>query len=597
MNIALISREFPPFYGGGIGTYTEQAAVALAEAGHRVVVVTMSHDGCESRVAHAADSRILVVRLPLIVGDDWSCPAPSIDGPITRACFSHLGPWSVFSKQVADALPGLVREHAIDVIEGPECGAILWWTLNQRRLGAEVVRSVDGASPLYVVQLHSPNAWIDEQNRESPPNRAAFELRRAERESAMWADLVIAPSVDIATWAGERWGIGPVENVPYPLGSIGVRSERRLDGGGAIVGATGGLRCLMIGRAEPRKGVDVLVRAIAIACRRGIDVSAEIAGQDTRDWRTGAWFAQRCMSTMLPAEMRERVSHLGKLDRARLADARQRADVCVAPGAVDNFPYAVVESMARGLPVIAPSVGGIAELVREGIEGHIFVPHDPGSLADAFSRHAVLSHDQRARMGEASAARVAWFCGNGRAVSVRERVFGEAIRRGVCEGERSVRDVRHVGGDASLLAGPVRRGVVDFAIGWERARDGMVVPFGTPTLEALASMPSIRGPLAVRADLIERYREETGNEDPASDEMACWLVQHGARGAVDPSVVTEVGPCGEAEGEDRPILIDERAFRSVVPLRMARRNHPLPWVLAPARAGVTGLPMRSGRSG
>ncbi|MBX3362547.1 MAG: glycosyltransferase, partial [Phycisphaeraceae bacterium] len=465
------------------------------------------------------------------------------------------------------------------------------------RLGAEVARRADGASPLYVVQLHSPNAWIDEQNRESPPNRAALELRRAERESAMWADLVIAPSVDLATWARERWGIGSVENVPYPLGSIGVKSERRLDGGGRVDGEMGGLRCLMIGRAEPRKGVDVLVRAIAIACRRGIDVSAEIAGQDTRDWRTGAWFAQRCMSTMLPAEMRARVSHLGKLDRARLDDARQRADVCVAPGAVDNFPYAVVESMAKGLPVIAPAVGGIAELVREGIEGHIFVPHDPGSLADAMSRHAALSCEQRARMGEASSARVAWFCGNGRAVSVRERVFGEAIRRGVREEARSVRDVRHVGGDASLLAGVVRRGVADFAIGWERARDGMVMPFGTPTLETLAASPPIRGPLAARADFFDRYREETGNEDPTSDEMACWLVQHGATGAVDPSVVTEVGSCDEVECEERPILIDERAFRSVVPLRMARRNLPLPWVLAPARPGVTGLPMPPDRSG
>lgn len=597
MNIALISREFPPFFGGGIGTYTEQAAVALADAGHRVVVVTMSQDGCESGGAHASDARILVVRLPLIVGDDWSFPAPSIDGPIARGCFSQLGPWSVFSKQVSDALPGLVREHAIDVVEGPECGAILWWTLNQRRLGAEVARRSDGASPLYVVQLHSPNAWIDEQNRESPPNRAALELRRAERESATWADLVIAPSVDLAAWARERWGIGPVENVPYPLGSIGVTGERRIDGGGRVVGVTRGLRCLMIGRAEPRKGVDVLVRAIAIACGRGIDVRAEIAGQDTRDWRTGAWFARRCMSTMLPAEMRERVSHLGKIDGARLAEARQRADVCVAPGVVDNFPYAVVESMARGLPVIAPAVGGIAELVREGMEGHIFSPHDPGSLADAMSRHAALSLEQRARMGEASAARVAWFCGNGRAVSVRERVFGEAIRRVVREEARSVCDVRHVGGDASLLAGVVRRGVADFAIGWERTGDGLVMPFGTPTLETLAASPPIRGPLAVRGDLVERYREATGNEDPTSDEMACWLVQHGATGAVDPSVVTEVGSCGEAEREDRPILIDERAFRSVVPLRMAQRNHPFPWVVAPARPGVIGLRMRPDRSG
>jgi hypothetical protein len=233
--------------------------------------------------------------------------------------------------------------------------------------------------------------------------------------------------------------------------------------------------------------------------------------------------------------------------------------------------------------------------VREGIEGHIFVPHDPGSLADAMSRHAALSLEERARMGEASAARASWFCGNGRAVSARERVFGEAIRLGARQQERSVRDVRHVGGDASALAGVVRRCLADFAIGWERTPDGIVIPFGTPTLETLASSPQIRGPIAVRADLFQRYREETVVEAPTPDELACWLVEREATGAVDPSVLSEVGSFGEAMRANRPMLTDERAFRSVVPLLMARKNHQLPWTLAPARPGLTGLRMRPGR--
>ena len=41
MNVCLISREFPPFFGGGIGTYTVHWSRALAAAGHRVVVVTV----------------------------------------------------------------------------------------------------------------------------------------------------------------------------------------------------------------------------------------------------------------------------------------------------------------------------------------------------------------------------------------------------------------------------------------------------------------------------------------------------------------------------------------------------------------------------
>lgn len=589
MNIALVSREFTPFYGGGIGTYTEQAACALAEAGHRVVVLTISDDGSVWRGPLEGELRVTVVRVPLVLGTDWSRPAPAIDTARNRAAFDELGPWSVFSRQVAETLPDLVREFSIDVVEAPECGGILWWTLNRRRLGLRTLMNAEGREPLMVVQLHSPNEWIDEYNREAPPRRSSFELRRAERESAAWADLVIAPSRDLGLWAAERWGIPKIETVPYPLGRISVGAGQRgneLRAAGERSCSEGTLRCLFVGRMEPRKGVDVALRALVIASRRGADIRMEFAGQDTRDWRTGAWFARRSLRAIVPPEFLTKVTFHGKLDSRALARARARADLCIAPGVVDNFPYAAMESMASGLPVVAPAVGGMSELVRNGVEGHIFAPHDAGAFADALLAHAALSRDARERMSRASLARVAAYCSNQRSVEVRERVFQESIAA------RGVRDVPAcasvaiVGAEAPDLRSVVEAGAADFAIGWEEDSSGRWRAFGTPGLDSSALASPVLGSVAVRADLLASFERECGESRENRQALVEWLVERGARGAVDPDVSSVVEFSDLAGATESPLWMHPGAFSHLATLRIARRVHPIPWELAACQAEV-----------
>lgn len=592
MNIILVSREFPPFYGGGIGTYTEQAAHALAGAGHRVVVLTVSRDGTSSRAPHGRDPRITVVRVPLVAGDDWSRPAAAIDTPENRAAFTQLGPWSVFSRQVADTLPLLVREFSTDVVEAPECGAILWWTLNDRRIGRGALRRSDGSEPLLVVQLHSPNEWVDEHNRQAPPVRASLELRRAERESAQWADLVISPSRDLGAWAQTRWGLRAVETVPYPLGFIQPEPREGVRAGDSP------LRCLLVGRLEPRKGVDVLIAAMAIAGRRGLDVRVELAGQDTRDWRTGAWFTKRAINTMLAPSHADRVTLLGKIDAPALAAARARADICLAPGIVDNFPYAAVESMAAGLPVIAPSVGGMSELVRDGVEGHIFRPHDPASLAEAILAHAACPTPTRVAMAQAAVDRVTAFCSNQRAVSIRESLFARALsdRTSGQAFRLPEADVIVIAGEAPSLVGAVRSGAGDFAIGWERAPDASVIAHAVPGRVASCIGMPVRGPVAVRAELLDALLAEQGefqDGGPDPDTLVRCLIDRAARGAVDPNLISpqasrSAGLAGIDDGS--PHGLEPATFREVAPLRMARRLHPYPWEVVPVEKAATPAP-------
>jgi glycosyltransferase involved in cell wall biosynthesis len=71
----------------------------------------------------------------------------------------------------------------------------------------------------------------------------------------------------------------------------------------------------------------------------------------------------------------------------------------------ENFPYAVLEAFALGKPVVASAVGGLPEMVEDGVTGLVVEPGDAAGLAAAMKR---LTADRglAMRMGEAGRRRV-----------------------------------------------------------------------------------------------------------------------------------------------------------------------------------------------
>ncbi len=108
-------------------------------------------------------------------------------------------------------------------------------------------------------------------------------------------------------------------------------------------------------------------------------------------------------------------------------DLLRAADLFVVSSYLEGMGTATLDAMAAGLPVVATRVGGIPEIVEDGVSGILVPPRDPGALAAAMVR---LSNDAdlRARLGEAGRVRVREFSAD--RTEERTRALYDEVLRG-----------------------------------------------------------------------------------------------------------------------------------------------------------------------
>ena len=160
----------------------------------------------------------------------------------------------------------------------------------------------------------------------------------------------------------------------------GIRSELGLSGEEHLAVAVANLRS--------EKGYDVLLDAAGVICARGLPIRFAAAG-------TGA----------LEAELATRRHELGLDDRFRFLGHRNdamgllaAADVFVLASHQEGLPVALMEAMSVGTAIVATAVGGVPQVVHDGVNGLVVPPGDPLALADAIER-VCSDPELRTRLG------------------------------------------------------------------------------------------------------------------------------------------------------------------------------------------------------
>jgi glycosyltransferase involved in cell wall biosynthesis len=188
----------------------------------------------------------------------------------------------------------------------------------------------------------------------------------------------------------------PIEVIPYTISlpEAAPAPSMSQDGTGPV---------LFVGRLVERKGVAHLVEAIARLAGGSAGPRLEIVGEGPE--RTGLEaLAQRL-------GVADRVVFRGKIPPAELQASYARAAVCVLPSVLDargdteGLGVVLLEAMNHGTPVIASRIGGIPDIVEDGVSGLLVPPGDADALAAALRR---LRDDPALarRLGEAGRRRL-----------------------------------------------------------------------------------------------------------------------------------------------------------------------------------------------
>ena len=155
------------------------------------------------------------------------------------------------------------------------------------------------------------------------------------------------------------------------------------------------VRLLYVGRIAPEKGVEVLLDALTRIRVASPDAPPilTMAGYDYRGGVYGEQFRRKVEASPLASA----VSFAGHVPYGpALFNLYDAHDVLVLPSFTEGFPQVVLEAMARGVPVVATSVGGVPRVLRDGVNGRLVAPGSAEAFADAVT---ALVRDEAAAAG------------------------------------------------------------------------------------------------------------------------------------------------------------------------------------------------------
>jgi glycosyltransferase involved in cell wall biosynthesis len=368
VKICLVSNLYPPVVHGGAEIYVGRVARALAEE-HQVMVVT-TEPGFHLAPRRTVTSQgIVVYRLaPVNLAHLTRLPQQFV----ARAAFRAI---DLYHPQVAATMSDLFRRERPDVIHVHN-----WVGLSLAALLGTVPSSaphIPVAMTLHDYSLCCIYADLRHPDgRGCDPRLPCRMLSTLNRHLTARVGLAISPSaytLEVHEARGffrraDRQAL-PNGIEPLPSKAPSVLAE---EGRGAGLKPT--FNILYMGRVQGYKGPDVLIRAF----RRLADPSLRLHV-------AGAGPALELCRSLAAGDPRIRL--YGFVEGAGRIRLLSTADCVVLPSLwQENAPVTIQEAFQAGIVLIASRIGGIPEMVQDGINGLLVEPGDESGIADAIER-------------------------------------------------------------------------------------------------------------------------------------------------------------------------------------------------------------------
>jgi len=389
VRVALIG-PVPPSLGGatpgGVATHQVHLAAGLARAG--------------------IDARLLATNTR-VAPSAWQAPG-EVDFPLYRMARPARAP----HKYLAAVGPQHVARYAAHLASQPQGSSrremladLLWYRYFLAALRPDIIHvqhPLERATYVRMVQHYegwrqplivTAHSLFGEHDAATIDTRMAPNLRGADRVIAVSghvAEQAIQLGVDAHCVAVIRSGVDlerfAVRDRAAARRALHVDHARRL--------------VLFVGNLEPRKQVDVLLRAM-VEIRRRVPL-AELIIVGTGDSAGAQDQTALLMRLVRDLALSESVRFVGRVEDGQLLDYYAAADVFALPSSSEAQGIVALEAMASGLPVVASAVGGLLDTIEEARTGHLVPSGDVAALARGV---LLLLEDEPHRQKIAAAAR------------------------------------------------------------------------------------------------------------------------------------------------------------------------------------------------
>lgn len=380
MKIAMISEHASPLAAlggvdaGGQNVHVAALSEALAKRGHHVTVYTR-------RDATELPSRVRVGRRLEVVHVDA--------GPARHVPKDELLP---YMGELADGVARDWGQRPPDVVHGH------FWMSGLAALDA--ARRPDAGYRVPMVQTFHALGTVKRRH-QGAEDTSPTERRWLEPGVGRSADRIIATCSD-EVFELKAMGIATGKISIAPCGvDLGFFSAA-----GPVAERRRKHRILSVGRLVPRKGVDLVIRALPYLREAGFDdVELLIVGGGGD---SGALHmdpeVRRLLDLAAELGVSDQVSLQGQVSRAEMPGIFRSADAVVCAPWYEPFGIVPLEAMACGVPVVAAAVGGLRDTVVDRATGLHVPPRDPEAIASAL---AMLLEDPtlRAELGQAGQQR------------------------------------------------------------------------------------------------------------------------------------------------------------------------------------------------
>ena len=393
---------------GGMNVYVRDFSHELGRQGILVDVFTRSQDDCAPRIVHDLGSGGRVIHIT--AGPEKPIPVDQV------------------ANYLDEFTTGVLNFAASENIQYDLIHSHYW-------LSGLVADRLRDAWQVPIVHMFHTLGHMKNKIAQSNSERASDARLSGEYQVMALADKLIAATPAEEAQLIELYNADPAKIAIIPPGVdlerfqpiIKETAKKRV---GIPCGDT---NILFAGRIEPLKGIDTMLRAMALIQERRPEVlhnacMAIIGGDPWADDLDEEM--ARLQQLRHDLDIHDLVTFLGAKDQDLLPNYYAAAEMVVMPSHYESFGMVALEAMAMGTPVIASEVGGLAHLVKHGVTGYHVPSRDPEALAARI--YEMLSNKEcRQQMGQQAreyARQYAWPNIVDRMLSVYENVVaGEMV--------------------------------------------------------------------------------------------------------------------------------------------------------------------------